>query len=135
MIDSRYIDKEEIKKIGDPKKLSVEAAHEWIEFWWGEEGNPEDIGARKQREVDNPRDKNGKPVDALIKGDKTSLTKDILVDEVYALRRENRLNNDDKFRDEIGYNPILEELTEKDLAKLKEILQHYHPKDWDEEEK
>ena len=60
IIESRYVEKHEIKEIGDPKKLSVEKASEWIEFWWGEEGNPEDIGARKQRELDNPRDKNGK---------------------------------------------------------------------------
>ena len=127
MIDSRYIETHEIKKIGDPKKLSVEKASEWIEFWWGEEGNPDDIGARKQREIDNPRDENGKLVNALVKGDKTSLTKDILVDEIYALRRENRLNDDEKFKKEVGYNPKIEELTEAELTKLKNILKRYVP--------
>ena len=127
MIDSRYIETEEIKKIGDPKKMSVDQASEWIEFWWGEQGNPDDIGARKQRERDNPRDENGKPVNALIKGDKTSIAKDIFVDEVNALRRENRLNDDAKFKKEIGYNPKLEELTEAELTKLKDILKRYVP--------
>ena len=127
IIESRYIETEEIKEIGDPKKLSVEKASEWIEFWWGEEGNPEDIGARKQREIDNPRDENGRPVNALVKGDKTSLVKDILVDKIYALRRENRLNDDDKFKEVMGYNPKIEELTEAECLKLKGLLKNYIP--------
>lgn len=127
MIDSRYIDTEEIKEIGDPKKLSVEEASKWIEFWWGEEGNPEDIGARKQRELDNPRDENGKPLIALVKGDKTSVAKDIIVDEIYALRRENRLNDDEKFKEVMGYSPKIEELTEAECTKLKGLLKNYIP--------
>ena len=127
MIESRYIEKEEIREIGDPKKLSVEEASKWLGFWWGDISDPEDIGARKQREIDNPRDENGKPVGALIKGDKTSLTKDILIDAVNALRRENYLVDDEKFEKEMGYNPKLENLTEKELTKLKEILEHYNP--------
>lgn len=127
MIDSRYIETEEIKKIGDPKKLSVEEASAWIEFWWGEQGNPDDIGARKQRELDTPRDKNGKPVDALVKGDKTSIAKEVLVDDIYALRREHRLNDDEKFKKLMGYNPKIEELTEAELTKLKGILKRYVP--------
>jgi len=130
IIESRYVEKDEIKEIGDPKNLSVEKASEWIELWWGEEGNPEDIGARKQREIDNPRDKNGKLVNALVKGDKTSLAKDILIDEINALRRENFLNDDVKFEEELGYNPRLENLTEKELSALKALLKKYHPKDW-----
>ena len=126
-IDSRYIETEEIKKIGDPKKLSLEKASEWIEFWWGEEGNPEDIGARKQREIDNPRDENGNLVNALVKGDKTSVAKDVLVDEIYALRRENRLNDDKKFVKAFGYNPKIEELTEGECLKLKDLLKRYIP--------
>ena len=127
IIDSRYIETEEIKKIGDPKKMSVEQASEWIEFWWGEQGNPEDIGARKQREIENPRDKNGKPVNALVKGDKTSLVKEVLIDEVNALRREHRLNDDEKFEKETGSNPKIEELSEAELTRLKGILKRYIP--------
>ena len=127
IIDSRYIETHEIKKIGDPKKMSVDRASEWIEFWWGEQGNPEDVGARKQREQDNPRDKNGKPVDALVKGDKTSLVKEVLVDEIYALRRENRLNDDEKFKEVIGYDPKIEKLTEAECIKLKSLLKKYVP--------
>ena len=132
IIESRYIEKHEIKKIGDPKKLSVEKASKWIEFWWGDQFDPDDIGARKQREIDNPRDENGKLVGALIKGDKTSLVKDILIDEINALRRENFLSDEVKFREELGYNSDFEELTEKELKTLKDLLKNFHPKDWDE---
>jgi len=127
IIESRYIEKHEIKEIGDPKSLSVEKASEWIEFWWGEQGNPDDIGARKQREIDNPRDENGKLVNALVKGDKTSLVKDILIDDINALRRENFLSDDVKFEKEMGYTPKLENLTEEELSKLKGLLKHYNP--------
>jgi len=127
MIESRYIEKDEIREIGDPKNLSVEKASEWLAMWWGDISDPEDIGARKQREIDNPRDENGKPVSALVKGDKTSLSKDILIDEINALRRENYLVDDEKFEKEMGYNPKLENLTEKELTKLKEILKQYNP--------
>ena len=127
IIESRYIEKDEIRKIGDPKKLSVEKANEWMIFWWGDITDQDDIGARKQREIDNPRDENGKPINALVKGDKTSLTKDVLIDKVNALRRENFLVDDEKFKKEMGYNPNLVELTEAELTKLKEILEHYNP--------
>lgn len=129
IIESRYIEKEEIRRIGDPKNLSIEQAINEIGWWWGV-GKEE--GERKKRERGHPRNENGTLVGALVKGDKTSVAKDILVDEVNALRRENFLIDDEKFKEEMGYNPILEELSEKDLIKLKEILQHYHPKNWDE---
>jgi len=127
IIESRYIEKHEIKEIGDPKKLSVEKAGEWITFWWGDQSDPEDIGTRKQREKDNPRDENGKPVGALVKGDKTSLAKDVLIDDINALRRENYLNDDIKFEKEMGYTPKLENLTEEELSKLKGLLKLYNP--------
>lgn len=138
MIESRYITKQEIRDIGPPEKLSVESASEWLGMWWG---IGEEIGERAKREISNPRDENGTPLselsgpEPLVKGDKTSLVKDVLVDEVSALRRENFLSDDVKFKKEMGYNPKLEELSEKDLTKLKEILKHYHPKAWDEEGK
>jgi len=127
IIESRYIEKHEIKEIGDPKKLSVEKAGEWITFWWGDQSDPEDIGTRKQREKDNPRDENGKLIGALVKGDKTSLAKDVLIDDINALRRENYLNDDIKFQKEMGYTPNLENLTEEELSKLKGLLKLYNP--------
>ena len=127
MIESRYIETHEIEEIGDPKKLSIDKASEWINFWLGESGNTEDIGERQKRELDNPRDSKGVPLNSLVKGNETSLAKDILVDEVNALRRKCRLNDDEKFKKEIGYSPKIESLTEKDLTKVKEILKGYAP--------
>ena len=136
MIESRFITKEEIREIGSPEKLSVEKASEKLSWWWG---IGDEVGERAKREIDKqdeePIKKHLEKEEPLIKGDKTSLMKDILVEEVYALRRENFLNDDEKFWDEMGYNPIIEELSEKELTKLKEVLQHYHPKDWNGEEK
>jgi len=129
MIESRYITKEEIREIGSPDKLSLEKASEKLGWWWGV---GEEIGERDAREI-IAKDQ-GEVQEPLVKGDKTSLVKDILVDKIYALRRENFLNDDEKFDKEIGYNPKIEELTEKELEKLKEILEHYHPANWDEED-
>lgn len=138
MIESRYITKAEIRDIGSPDKLSVEEASEWLGMWWG---IGEDIGERAKREIANPRNENGTPLsglsgpEPLIKGNETSLVKGILVDEINAWRRENFLSDDVRFKKELGYNPNLEKLSEKDLLKLKELTKHYHPKAWDEEEK
>jgi len=124
MIESRYIEKEEIRKIGSPEKLSVEKASDWLGWWWGV-GKEE--GERKKREREHPRNENGTLVGSLVKGDKTSLAKDILIDDINALRRENFLIDDVKFEKEMGYNPHLENLTEEELSKLKGVLEHYNP--------
>ena len=130
MIESRFITKAEIREIGSPDKLSVESASEWLSMWWGVGS---DIGERARREI-VARDQ-GKSEEPLVKGDKASLVKEVLVDDINAWRRENFLIDDDKFYEEMGYNPKLEELSEKDLLKLKELTKHYHPKSWNEEEK
>lgn len=144
MIESRFITKEEIRKIGSPEKLSIEKASEWLSFWWGV---GDEIGERAKREIEaqgqeeEPREvvdttikKSLQKNESILKGKETSVTKDILIDEVAALRRENFLNDDEKFEKEMGYNPHLEELSEKDLIMLKEILKHWHPKNWDKKE-
>lgn len=129
IIESRYMEKPEIREIGDPKKLSLEDATEWLLWWWGPDKKS---GERKKRELEHPRNENGTLVGSLVKGDKTSVAKDILVDEVNALRRENFLIDDVKFKKEMGYNPKTEELTEEELVKLKELLKYYHPKSWND---
>jgi len=126
IIESRYITKAEIREIGSPDKLSVEVASDWLGLWWGV---GDEVGERAKRELDAQNKKDSK-IETRVEGDKSSLAKDILVDEVNALRRENFLIDDERFEKEMGYNPTLEELTEKELTKLKEILQHYHPKEW-----
>ena len=123
MIESRYIAKEEIREIGPPEKLSVESASDKLGWWWG---IGEEEGERRKREREQPRNENGTLVGSLVKGDKTSLVKDILIDDINALRRENFLIDDVKFK-ELGYDPNLEDLTEEELSKLKEVLKHYNP--------
>jgi len=129
MIESRFITKPEIREIGSPDKLSVESASEWLSMWWGV---GEEIGERAKREISARDQEEDEP---LVKGDKTSLVKDDLVDYINAWRRENFLIDDKRFEDEMGYNPDLEKLSEEDLLKLKELTKHYHPKAWDEKEK
>jgi len=143
MIESRFITKEEIREIGSPEKLSVEKASEWLSLWWGV---GDEIGERTKREIEaqgqeeEPREVVDSVKESLskkksiVKGNETSLAKDILVDEVSALRRENFLSDDEKFEKDMGYSSNLKELSEKDLLKLKEILKHYSPKNWDKEE-
>ena len=134
MIESRYITKAEIREIGSPDKLSVEEASEWLGMWWGV---GEDIGERAKREIANPRNENGTPLsglsgpEPLIKGNETSLVKEVLIDDINAWRRENFLIDDVRFKKELGYDPNLEKLSEKDLLKLKELTKHYHPSSWD----
>ena len=127
IIESRYMTKPEIREIGDPNKLSLEDATEWLLWWWGPDKK---TGERKKREKENPID-DIKESGGLVKGDKTSLVKDVLIDDINALRRENFLSDDVKFKEELGYNPELEELTEKELKTLKDLLKNFHPKDWD----
>jgi hypothetical protein len=143
IIESRFITKEEIREIGSPEKLSVEKASKWLGFWWG---LGDEIGERAKREIEaqGQEDESREVVDSvkeslskkesILKGNKTSVAKDILVDEVYSLRRENLLNDDEKFEKEMGYSSNLKALSEKDLLLLKEILKHWHPKNWDKEE-
>jgi hypothetical protein len=128
IIESRYITKEEIRHIGDPKKLSIEKASKCISWWWGEN---EEEGERKKRERLHPRNEDGTLVGDLTKGDETSLTKDVLVDDINAWRRENFLISDAKFKKELGYSGKLETLSEEDLLKIKKLTKNYHPKSWD----
>lgn len=126
MIESRYIKKTEIREIGAPEKLSLEDATGWLDWWWGPDKKS---GERKKREKENPIDEI-KESGGLVKGDKTSLVKDVLIDDINAWRRENFLVDDKKFKEELGYNPNLEELSEEDLLKIKKLIKNYHPKSW-----
>lgn len=126
IVESRYIKKPEIREIGDPKKLSLEDASEWLLWWWGPNKK---TGERAKREKENPIDE-VKESGSIVKGNKTSLVKDDLVDDINAWRRENFLSDDKKFKEELGYNPKLEELSEEDLLKIKKLIKNYHPKSW-----
>jgi len=130
IVESRYMTKPEIREIGDPKKLSLEDASEWLDWWWGQDKKS---GERKKREREHPRNEDGTLVGDLVKGDKTSIVKDDLIDDINAWRRENFLIDDKKFKEELGYNPNLEKLSEEDLLKIKKLIKNYHPKSWNGE--
>ena len=130
IIDSIYMETPEKREIGDPKKLSLKDASEWLLWWWGPDKKS---GERAKREKEKPLSKVSKEKEtkSIVKGDKTSVAKDVLVDDINAWRRENFLIDDKKFKEELGYNPDLEKLSEEDLLKIKELTKHYHPKSWD----
>jgi len=136
IIESRYMTKPEIREIGAPEKLSLEDATDWLLWWWGHDKKS---GERKKREKENPRDTEGNLIselegrETLVKGDKTSIVKDDLIDDINAWRRENFLIDDKKFKEELGYNPNLEKLSEEDLLKIKKLIKNYHPKSWNGE--
>lgn len=143
MIESRFITKEEIREIGSPEKLAVGRASVLLSWWWGiddEIGERAKRGIEAQGKEEEPREvvdtvkESLSKKESILKGKETSVTKDILIDEVSALRRENFLSDDEKFKEEMGYNPHLEELSEKDLILIKEVLKHWHPKNWDKKE-
>ncbi|GAG15951.1 unnamed protein product, partial [marine sediment metagenome] len=137
IIDSRYMEKPEKREIGDPKKLSLEDATKWLLWWWGPDKKS---GERAKREKEAPRDEDGNLINeikesgGLVKGDKTSLVKDDLIDDINAWRRENFLIDDKKFEEELGYSGDLEKLSEDDLFKIKDLMKHYHPKSWNDKE-
>ena len=133
IIESRYMEKPEIREIGAPEKLSLEDATDWLLWWWGLDKKS---GERKKRERENPRDTEGNLIseleerETLVKGNKTSIVKDDLIYDINAWRRENFLIDDKKFKEELGYNPNLEKLSEEDLLKIKKLIKNYHPKSW-----
>ncbi|MHA1420447.1 MAG: hypothetical protein ACTSPO_16140, partial [Candidatus Heimdallarchaeaceae archaeon] len=58
-----------------------------------------------------------------------TITKDVLIDDIQALRKKLFLEDDAKFTKAIGYNTNFKNWTEKELGKLKDILKDWKP-DW-----
>ena len=132
IIESRYMETPERREIGAPEKLSLKDATEWLDWWWGPDKKS---GERKKRELEHPRNEDGTLVGDLVEGNKTSIVKDDLVDDINAWRRENFLIDDKKFKEELGYSSNLDKLSEEDLLKIKDLMKHYHPKSWNGDEK
>jgi len=130
IIKSRYITKEEVAKIGDLKDLTKINASRYISYWFGNDG---EMGERDKRELEakekegNPFITAREPIEKVDKNDNSSLTKDILIEKINKLRKENSLEDDAKFTKELGYNTNFEKWTEKELNKLKEKLEIYKP--------
>ena len=138
IVESRFITKKEVESIGEKDEVSFDTASYWIGYWWGEEN---ETGERAKREMDampeeeeEPASMSGLVRDPLVKKNpdkKSSLKKDMLIDDINALRRENFLMDEAKFQNEFDVNGGLESLSEKKLGEIKKKFKTYHPKDWD----
>jgi len=147
IINSRYIEKDELEKIGGKESESFEEAriialeninqitkvnaNRYISYWFGDGVK---VGERAERELiakeeeeQNPFATERQPLEKVDKNDDTSLTKDVLIDKINKLRKENSLEDDAKFTKELGYNTNFKLWNEKELTKLKEKLEIYKP--------
>ena len=129
IVKSRYITKKEVKNIGDLDLLTKENASKYISYWFGDK---EKMGERDKRELTEKEENplivdESKPVTKNDPKDESSLIKDLLIETINKQRKELHLEDDEKFKKEIGYNPKLEELTEEKLLKLKELLKDWKP--------
>ena len=129
IVKSRYITEKEVKNIGDLNLLTKENASKYISYWFGDK---EKMGERDKRELTEKEENplivdESKPVTKNDPNDESSLIKDLLIETINKQRKELHLEDDEKFKKEIGYNPKLEELTEEKLLKLKELLKDWKP--------
>jgi len=140
MVDSDYIKTKEIENIGKPENLTKKDAIKYWEYWYGKDKHT--LGERDKRELadkekkakeENPlKEKINEKRESIEKRDpkdESSLVKDLLIEAINNQRKEIHLEDDEKFREQIGYNPKLEELSEETLLKLKALLKDWRP-DW-----
>ena len=129
MVDSQYIKEGEVKNIGEWQSLTKANGIRYWDYWYGKEG---EMGERDKRELE-AKDKEGNPFvterEPVEKRDpkSNSLTKDVLIDDIQALRKKLFLDDDVKFKKEIGYNTNFDKWTEKELKKVKDILKDWKP--------
>ena len=130
IIKSRYITEKEVKNIGDLNTLTKVNANKYISYWFGNDGT---MGERDKRELE-AQEKEGspfitekEPIEKVDKNDDSSLSKDLLIEKINKLRKENALEDDAKFTKELGCNAKFNLWTEKELTKLKERLEIYKP--------
>ena len=130
IVDSDYITKEEVDNIGKPENLTKARAFKMWGYWFGNDGT---MGERDKRELE-AQEKEGspfitekEPIEKVDKNDDSSLTKDLLIEKINKLRKENALEDDAKFTKELGCNAKFNLWTEKELTKLKEKLEIWKP--------
>ena len=129
IIKSRYITKEEVAKIGDLKDLTKVNASRYISYWFGDgvkvgERAGREMIAQEEEEKANPFATTLEKVD---KDDDSSLSKDVLIEQIQKLRKENALDDDAKFTEALGCNANFKLWHESELTKLKEKLEIYKP--------
>jgi len=130
MVDSRYITEKEKEGIGDWKDLTKSRAFKMFEKWYG---TKETLGVRDKRELEakdkeqNPFLTERRPLETKDPNDGTPLTKDVLIDDIQALRKKLFLEDDVKFTKALGYNTNFEAWTEKELKKVRDLLKDWKP--------
>ena len=130
IVDSQYMTKEEVKSIGKADKLTKAQGIKYWDYWYGKEG---EMGERDKRELaakekeGNPFVTEREPIEKTDKDDNASLSKDMIIDEIQAKRKELHLEDDKKFEKEIGHNTNFKNWTEKELTKLNELLKDWKP--------
>jgi len=130
MVDSKYITKKEVENIGKADKLTKAQGIKYWDYWYGKE---EELGERDKRELaakekeGNPFVTERQPIKKRDPKDESSLNKDVLIEKIQSLRKENHLEDDKKFMTELGCNAKFDRWSEKELIKLKEKLEMYKP--------
>ena len=130
IIDSQYMTEEEKEGIGDWKDLTKSRAFKMLEKWYG---TKETLGERDKRELEaknkeqNPFLAERQPLEKKNPNNTTPLTKDVLIDEIQALRKKLFLEDDAKFKKEMGFNTNFNMWTEKELKRVKDLLRDWKP--------
>jgi len=132
IIKSRYITKEEVAKMQDLKDLTKVNANRYISYWFGDgvkvgERAGREMVAQEEEAKNNPFITEKEPIEKVDKNDDSSLSKDLLIEKINKLRKENALEDDAKFTKELGCNAKFNLWTEKELTKLKEKLEIWKP--------
>lgn len=132
IVDSQYITEEETKNIGEWQNLTKAQGIKYYEYWYGKEG---ELGERDKRELAakeklSPFSTGRQPIETRDPKDDASLGKDLLIEKINKLRKDNHLEDEAKFKKAFdGCNTNFKLWTEKELTKLKEKLEMWKP-DW-----
>ena len=151
IIKSRYIKKEELEKIGgggvtksleearsmaleNLNKITKDKASSYIPYWFGDdaklgERDKREITANEKKEKGSPFVTKSEPIEKRYPKDNASLAKDLMIEKIQKLRKDNVLEDDAKFTKEFECNTRFELWSEKELGNLKEKLEIWRP-DW-----
>ena len=132
IIKSRYIKKEEVENIGDLNVLTKDNASKYISYWFGDdaklgERDKREITANEKKEKESPFVTKSEPIEKRDPKDNASLAKDLIIEKIQKLRKDNVLEDDAKFTKEFECNTRFELWSEKELTKLKEKLEIWKP--------
>ena len=132
IIKSRYITKKEVENIGDLNVLTKDNASKYISYWFGDdaklgERDKREITANEKKEKESPFVTKSEPIEKRDPKDNASLAKDLIIEKIQKLRKDNVLEDDAKFTKEFECNTRFELWSEKELTKLKEKLEIWKP--------